>query len=589
MSAAWLALRRSAGRHAALLVGVGLVFTFCRWPPLTGWDEGFYVAQLRSAIADRDLMLQNDLLLLSNPLDQKLRMLTTIADDGALLNTFSIGPAVLHATYAWPLLVGSDRPVGQGLRVALALGSMALLMLAVLAMIALCERLGFARPVARIAAVLAVVFGPLALFGTRGAVNSHLPSALLAAVVCLTTLTWIERPRPRYALAAGLAAGFLTITRWQDGVFLVALAPAAVAALTRGGSRRLRVCGAALAGGAFAVVLGIQLVAWHVQFDHWLLVPQGGAYLHWTRPAMLSLLLSGYHGLLPWMPGFALGLFGLLWLRPTTSTPAHRLFVLGLISLVPLALYLSACPVDWWGGESYGPRRLSALTPLVALGLARVLTAFERFRVRWVVAGLLALWSVFTLTAQLSRFDDLAVVFRGQTSRASPLSSAAYTGARWIDHWPTWPHVLRPGFTFSDAPHNGDRLIGLAAVCALALTVTLVWTVLRRSAVAQRVFLGATLAWAAVTLLWTARLPVNAAWVKEWRETVQGTEGCSDSAAGPRGFDDARHLVCAARAERAGDVSATRHHLALVRRAADYGVDEASLRSAVERGGLAKP
>jgi hypothetical protein len=589
MKTAWIALRGLVGRHAAFLAGVGLLFTFCRWPPLTGWDEGFYVAQLTSAVADRDLMLHNDLLRLANPLDQKLRMLTTITDDGALLNTFSIGPAALHASYAWPLLAGSDRPASTALRAALALGSVTLLMLTALVMIALCERSGFARPVARVASLLAIAFGPLALFGTRGAVNSHLPSALLAAAFCLILLAWIENAQPRYALASGLVAGLLAITRWQDAVFVIALAPAASVALAAGDSRRVRVQGAALATVGFAVVLGIQLMAWHIQFGHWLLVPQGGAYLHWTRPEVLSLLLSGYHGLLPWMPGFALGLLGLLWLRPTAPTLSHRLFVLGLIGVVPVAIYLSACPTDWWGGESYGPRRLSALTPLVALGLARALTALERFRVRWALVGLLALWSVFTLTAQLSHFDDLSVVFRGQTSRASPLAMAAYADARWIDHWPTWPRVLRPGFTFSDAPHNIDRLAGLAAVCGLALAVALLWAGLRRSAVVQRVVLGATLAWAAVALLWTARLPNNAPWAKEWREVVRGTEGCADSVVSLRGFDDARHLVCAARAEQAGDRSATLHHLAQVQHAVDYGVDEALLRSAVGNRGLAKP
>ena len=588
MKTAWIGLRRLVGRHAAFLLSVGLLFTFCRWPPLTGWDEGFYVAQLTSAVADRDLLLQNDLLRLANPLDQKLRMLTTISDDGALLNTFSVGPAVLHASYAWPLLIGNAHPAGRALRVALALGSMAMLMLTVLSMTALCERLGFARPVARIAAVLAIAFGPLALSGTRGAINSHLPSALLAAVFCVALLAWIESARPRYAMAAGLVAGLLAITRWQDGVFVAALAPAAIVTLTRGDSRRLRIQGGALAIVAFAVALAIQLAAWHIQFDHWLLVPQGGAYMRWTRPAILPLLLSTYHGLVPWMPGFALGLIGLLWLRPTVPAIAHRLFVLGLISLVPLAVYLSACPADWWGGAAYGPRRLSALTPLVALGLARLLTVFERFRVRWVAVGLLGLWSAFTLTAQHSHFDDLSVVFRGQTSRVNPLSIAAYADARWIDHWPSWPLVLRPGFTFSDAPHNPERLVGLTAVCALALLVIPLWVAVRRSAALQRVVLGAALAWAAVALFWTARLPADEPRSKEWREAVRGTEGCFGSAAGPRGFDDARHLVCAARAERAGDEPAVLLHLAQMRHAADYGANRESLHIAVARGGLAE-
>jgi hypothetical protein len=579
----WVTVGGFVERHAAFIVGVGLLFTFCRWPPLTGWDEGFYVAQLTSAVADRDLMLQNDLLRLANPLDQKLRALTTIADDGALLNTFGIGPAVIHGSYAWPLLVGGAPFSQTGLRAALALGSAALLMLTVLAMIALCEGLGFPRQVARVASVLAIAFGPLALFGTRGATNSHLPSALLVAVFCLTLLAWMGDPRPRYALAIGLVAGLLTINRWQDGVFLAALAPAAMPAFVRGGSRRLRVLGAVFAAGGFATVVGIQLAAWRVQFGQWLLVPQGGAYLQWTRPAILPLLFGTYHGLVPWMPGFAAGLLGLLWLRPAVPTLAHRLYVLGLIAVVPATVYVSACPTDWWGGASYGPRRLSALTPLVALGLAQALTSLRRFHARWAVVSVLALWGVFTLTAQLSHFDDLSVLFRGQTSGVSPRSIASYAEARWIDHWPTWPRVLRPGFTFSDAPHNVDRLLGLAAICALALVVALIWSGLRRSAAVQRIVLGAALAWAVIALVWTTHLPFDRPWSAEWRQTVRGPGGCSDSAVSPAGFDDARHLVCAARAQRAGDESAATWHLTQMTRAAEYGVDAESLRVAVER------
>jgi hypothetical protein len=588
MRRAFTALRILAKRHAAFIVGVGLVFTFCRWPALTGWDEGFYVAQLTSVVADRDLLLHNDLLLLDNPLAQKLRMLTTVAQDGALLNTFSVGPAVLHAGYAWPLLIAA-RPTPWALRAAFALGSLALLALTVLAMTALAERLGFARPVARIAAVLAIALGPLALFGTRAAVNSHLPSALLAAVFCLSCLAWLDRALPRHALAAGLTAGLLTITRWQEAVFLLALAPALLMALSRGDSRVRRAGGAALAAGAFALVLSLQLVAWRIQFGHWLLVPQGGGYMHWTRPAILPLLLSSYHGLIPWMPGFALGLVGLLWLRPSTLAPERRLFAWGLIALAPISLYLSACPSDWWGGDSFGPRRLASLTPLVALGLAQVLTSLARWRARWFVIGGLCLWAVFALTAQLSGFDDLSVVFFGRVSPWSPLSIDAYSAARWIDHWPTWPRLLRPGFTLSDAPRLPDRFVGLAIVPALVAAVTLLWTALRRSAMLQRIALGLGLAWVGVALIWTTRLPLDAAWNSEWRQTVRGENACTPTNLPSQVLSDAHHVLCAARAIRAGDQNAARAHLARVRHAAEYGLDEQALRIAVERNGLGEP
>jgi len=289
------------------------------------------------------------------------------------------------------------------------------------------------------------------------------------------------------------------------------------------------------------------------------------------------------------MPGFALGLVGLLWLRPAAPTPARRLFVLGLIALVPISIYLSACPNDWWGGDSLGPRRLASLTPLVALGLAQALTSLARWRARWVVVGLLCLWSVFAFTAQLSGFDDLSVVFFGKVSHWSPLSIETYSGARWIDHWPTWPRLLRPGFTFSDAPRHADRIVGLAVIGTLVTAVTFVWTTLRRSARLQRVALGVGLAWVVIALAWTTRLPLNATWNKEWRQTLRGENACAASKPLSPGLADAHHVVCAARAIRAGNPNAARAHLVQVHRAAAYGVDEQALRIAVERNGLAEP
>jgi hypothetical protein len=109
-------------------------------------------------------------------------MLTTTSDSGALLNTFSIGPAVLNASYTWPLLWGHERPISFTLRAALAAGALATLVVTVLALIALAERAGFSRGIARVAAFLAIAFGPLALYGTRIPLNSHLPSALASTL-----------------------------------------------------------------------------------------------------------------------------------------------------------------------------------------------------------------------------------------------------------------------------------------------------------------------------------------------------------------------------------------------------------------------
>ncbi|HVO12413.1 MAG TPA: hypothetical protein VMX54_16840 [Vicinamibacteria bacterium] len=573
-------LRGLGRRHLWFLLGLSLAATFVRWPSLDGWDDGFYVAQLTSAVGDRDLLLHDDLLALPSPLLNRLRMLTGIVGTGALANTFSIGPAFLHASYSWPLLLGA-RPSPLVLRATLACGALGLLVVTVLAMVSFCERMGASRGTARVASVLAVALGPLAIYGTRCTLDSHLPSAAAAALLCASFAAWLDTAAPRHALAAGLSAGLLAATRWQELVFVLALAPAAVACVMRGhGSRRERSLGAVLGVAGFGLVVSLQLLAWRIQFGSPLLIPQGGGYLHFADPALLPFLFSTYHGLLPWAPGFALGLAALLLVRPGVDLH-HRLFVRGAQCLVPVALYLSACPSDWWGGASYGPRRLSALAPLVALGLAHALALLRRPLVRVAVVSALCAWAVFVTTAYLSDFDDLGVVLTRATSRWNPRPLAAYQGAHWIDHMPTWPRILRPGFTFSDRPRLPDRILGITAAVVIVAAVTATWSVVRRSRRAQRLVVSLGLAWSLSSVAWLARLPPNTAADAAWLRVVTAPDGCDAPLAVPSGMEDARHLVCAARAVRQQDENALRRHLASISRPEALGVSEDAVRAAV--------
>ena len=159
---------KGTGRHA---LGLALLFVCFRIPSLVGWDEAFYVGQLTSLFADHDLLLQNDILEFQNPSPDKLRALTTTTESGALLNTFSIGPALLHSSYTWPFLMAARRPVLERLRIPLALGSMAFLLLTAFATDAFLRRLGLEPDAAELATGLAILGGPLALYGTRSYLN----------------------------------------------------------------------------------------------------------------------------------------------------------------------------------------------------------------------------------------------------------------------------------------------------------------------------------------------------------------------------------------------------------------------------------
>lgn len=397
-------LHRVLSRHGWLILGSLALFSTCRLPALTGWDDAFYIAQLTSAVVDHDLLLQDDLFAFPRPLSERLRSITTILDSGAVQNTFSIGFAAVHGVYAWPVIALSERRIGEPLRRLLAVGSLGVLILTTLAMVRLGERWGFSANVSRMATALTLASSPLALFGTRVYLNSHLLGAFLAALVLLGALRTIEGGHARDALFTGVASGFLAINRWEDGLLLLALAPALM--VNRGGDLqrpRLKALGAATGG--FLAVCVLQLLAWRAQFGAWLLIPQGGGYLNWRAPHIFQLVTSPYHGLLPWAPGLALGLALAPFLVSPRETKGVQSLRRGLLLSLPLFLYSAAAPRDWWGGDSYGPRRLATLAPVAVLGLAALL---ERLRpqLRLILAGLLGLWSVITLSAYFSGFDD---------------------------------------------------------------------------------------------------------------------------------------------------------------------------------------
>jgi hypothetical protein len=501
-------------------VGFLLLFTFFRMARWTGWDEAFYLAQLTSVLWDGDLLLHNDLLDIDNPPALEVRALTTVLDSGALQNTFSVGPALIHAAYAWPLAFRPRDPAR--LRAVLAVGAMLIGVLTVLLTREVVRGLLPGTP-AGLAVALAVAGGPLALYGTREYLGSHLLSACLSALTLAAALFWLRSGAPRHALLLGLAAGLLVAIRWQDLLLAAAIVPALLLRLREDPGRR-RVWGLAAALGAFGLPTLVQLGAWKAQYGVWWLIPQGPGYMRWTDPQLRHVLLSTFHGLLPWAPGFALGILALVrWAaaRRPEAPRSERALAWGLVASAVGALYVCACVVDWWGGDAYGARRLASLTPLAAIGLAHLL-GHLRMGARLALAVAVALWAGLTLTSQLSGFDDLRVAAGRAPAAENPRPPGTYERARWIDAAGAWPEVLRPGFTFSDAPRNADRVVGAVATALILGTALALWRGLRWPAV-QRTLIAAATTWVVVASVYAAAfLPANAGANRVWRSVVRG-------------------------------------------------------------------
>jgi len=261
----------------------------------------------------------------------------------------------------------------------------------------------------------------------------------------------------------------------------------------------------------------------------------------------------------PWAPGLALGLVAAVVCAAKDETIAVKRLRSGLLLALPLFIYLSAAPRDWWGGGSFGPRRLATLVPIAALGLAVVLERLG-FWGRVALAGTLLLWWTIAVSAYFSGFDDLWLFFRGTPGWFSPLDPSPLSEIGWIDTWGPF-HALKPGFTFTDHPHNPDRLVGLATCCVLVLLVGWSWERLRRSARLQKVAVLAVVSWIVVCGAWLMlAIPRNDDWNRRWNAVLAGQPEPSSLKAFPPGVEDAARLVRALQALRAGDETAFERH-----------------------------
>jgi hypothetical protein len=532
-------------RERSWLAAFAVLLTLCRLPNVDGWDDAFYVGQLTSALGDRDLRLQDDVVLVPKAFSEKCRILTSVLPSGALVNTFSIGPAVILSPFVLGVVSTSSPPPWQAFRALAALAAMGLLVLTAFSCVRVVRRFGVGEDDARLATGLALLSSPLALYATRYTLNAHTWAGLLLTLTLHQALIWLESRRTRNAVALGLAAGLACVNRWQDAVVVLPLLAVAALLAARSGSPWRS--GTVLIAATAALTGACQLLAWWIQFGTPFLLPQGGGYMRWLSPAVLPLLFSTYHGLLPWAPGLALGIAALAIgvLARGRSAPQRWLLAAAALGSL-LAIYVSACAEDWWGRDSFGPRRLASLAPIAAIGLGLLL---KRLSPRWrvLLALLLCGWAVLTISADFSGHDDLRLLLTGQPDAFRPAEAAARTGPTWRDSWGVL-HALKPGFSFTDAPRLADRLLGIASVALLVIALRLALPLLASRAWAQRLALGMALLVVAAWLQLLAFAPSNREWNAQWRAFLQAPFEPARAQALGAEMATARDVVVAARA-----------------------------------------
>jgi len=200
----------------------------------------------------------------------------------------------------------------------------------------------------------------------------------------------------------GLLAGLMCLTRWTNGIFLVI--PVAGSFIKhylipwRKGIKKAPILSFIkkylLFALLFLAAFSPQLICWKIIYGSAFTIPQGGAYIHWSRPFIMQVLFSSRHGLFSCSPIIYFAVIGLFFFL-------KKDWSFGLIIWVSLVLiiYVNSVAGTWWGEGSFGMRRFCCCLIFFSLGLA---TLLERMIKRPVLVvslllGLFAIWNLLFL------------------------------------------------------------------------------------------------------------------------------------------------------------------------------------------------
>lgn len=396
------------------VLALALALTYVTGVQLTtGPDESFlqgdaksYFVYLPSLVVDRDLDLRNQFAVLQPEGDGEYPFGRT--SDGRARNPFPIAPAIMWLP-GYVVGVGLETAAGLSSNSLFGYGRIAVLATAVwsILLVGLAAELTrrvlteLVDPQAALPATLMAWLGTPALYYSLiTPLYSHAPAWM--TVAAMLWLSWIASKReavPGWWMLAGIAGGWMVAVRLQDAPLLAI--PAALLSVSIGADRSRS------GTSAMALALGI-LAGYFVQGALWywfdgVLVPFGDEPM--TVPTLSNLagvlFSTGYRGWISWTPIVMPGLAGLVVLARHSDAPEARM--LGIASLVGVAgLILIDVTHPFGAGASYGGRRYVSLTPLIAIGLATLVSearAGQRRMVLWGVSAALTAWNLWLLFA----------------------------------------------------------------------------------------------------------------------------------------------------------------------------------------------
>lgn len=378
--------RRPIATLSLLFAGCVAVFLITIPVPRTdglliGSDGVSYYQYVRSLVIDGDLDFRDEYLHFVGP-----GRIPADTPAGRPPNKMSIGLGLVWmpffvAAHAVSAILGFPTDGYSYIyQAAVCLGSMTYGFIGLLLTYHLCRE--YADAASAVVAVALIWFGSNVIYYMVVEPSmSHMAS--LGAVSALLAWWRFDRPdRARHWIVTGALGGLAALIRPQDGLFLVL--PAGqwmTGAITLARSGQWNRLGAHTGRGlamtaAAALVFAIQVWAWVIVYGS----VRGSGYFYvdeevftWTKPHLVAVLFSPYHGFFTWHPVYLAGLLGLWWVARTDAAYAWWL----LLSWA-LQVYVVASWYAWWQGDAFGGRMLISCAPIFAIGLSQLVVQLRR-------------------------------------------------------------------------------------------------------------------------------------------------------------------------------------------------------------------
>lgn len=369
-----------------LLVFFILCFLTILWRP--SWQiggDGFgYYSYIRSFIFDKDFNLQNEFALFDvlNNYDTVQAWQTSVSQ---IANPFAIGAAILWSPFVFVAFIVShifnfDNPYfisgfNFPYQVAVTMGTWTYFLLGIAILFQTLKKI-IGHSYAWLAIVNTIAISPVPFYLIYEPSMAHALTVFSSSLFFCVVYKIYKAEQIDYLdyLYLGLSVALLFLLRWQDIVFaLIALFIILYKIyLNKDYKKYIRAIGISLV--AFVLLSSVQFLMWKHLFGTWLAIPQGASFFNLTSPHFWQFLFSSHHGMLAVHPLLIFPLLGLV-----LFYKQDKLLTKLLIFVLLIQIYINCAIYDWYGGGSFGARRMVSSFFIFSLGMAYFIkTIFKR-------------------------------------------------------------------------------------------------------------------------------------------------------------------------------------------------------------------